>query len=472
MLTKTSSLDRLISLAQPFRSIPEAILVISSIILSVYVGYAIPAGVILGVLLPISLLVFAFALSDFFIVLVGFAFLIPLEPFVLINEITLLRYLGPAVMAGWVVHRLVRREMPHLQTPAILLLLWISWGLVSVLWAPRPEALWLSYGQSLIQLGGLLVIFCSEIDSVQRLRWILGAFLTACMLLLLVSPFGTFSELGYLQLAAPTRGVGSTSLVSQIAFAVIALSVSAVYARGWVRMVSIPLLPLGVFVLLAIGVRGQALAAIGSLLGIFALQQLRKRRPGAVVPVIILFLSLQYVLNSGLIPVAGLERYALSAMLPEAGTARLRILTWESGLRTWVTRPITGVGLGNFRFTAGDVVVPKYRYMEVHSDYIRALVETGFVGAVLFFSAVILMVRSSLKLAWSFHESDYPMLTWLILGMTLYVTFAGVVNSLIVLKPLWLVWSINIVAERLLLPILPGEECRGGNRRGMISSKA
>jgi len=83
----------------------------------------------------------------------------------------------------------------------------------------------------------------------------------------------------------------------------------------------------------------------------------------------------------------------LPAVSEGEDTMGLRYALWEAAIRMFKEKPVTGVGIGMYRF-----LVPLYSYdlpfirgrsIWVHNTYIQILVETGLVGFILFFGMFI-----------------------------------------------------------------------------------
>lgn len=83
----------------------------------------------------------------------------------------------------------------------------------------------------------------------------------------------------------------------------------------------------------------------------------------------------------------------LPAVSEGEDTMGLRYALWEAAIRMFKEKPVTGVGIGMYRF-----LVPLYSYdlpfirgrsIWAHNTYIQILVETGLVGFILFFGMFI-----------------------------------------------------------------------------------
>ena len=98
---------------------------------------------------------------------------------------------------------------------------------------------------------------------------------------------------------------------------------------------------------------------------------------------------------------------AMSGMEPaDDRTSLQRIQLWQVGLRMWQDAPLTGVGIGNY-IPLHDTYLGKYPELDrgceainPHNSIIKALAETGIVGAGLLLSLLLVLARELWKVVY------------------------------------------------------------------------
>jgi O-antigen ligase len=83
-----------------------------------------------------------------------------------------------------------------------------------------------------------------------------------------------------------------------------------------------------------------------------------------------------------------IERLGKSIIAPQ-GTIALRVVLWTAAIKGFMTNPITGIGIGNFKII--DQIIPEVKLVPVwyyigglsaHNVVLHYLAETGIVGAI------------------------------------------------------------------------------------------
>ena len=150
-------------------------------------------------------------------------------------------------------------------------------------------------------------------------------------------------------------------------------------------------------------------------------------------------------------------RYATSAStlgeVDSEGSAAQRWAIWQTGMRIAADYPITGVGLGAYRYANGslsDVLGNR----DAHSTYLTLLAENGTIGLLLFLALVGATIAKSLSLRRrikSVLPEGAAQLRYLELGLICFL-IAGIWGSYSKLTFLYLhialIWSLAAACER------------------------
>lgn len=110
------------------------------------------------------------------------------------------------------------------------------------------------------------------------------------------------------------------------------------------------------------------------------------------------------------------------------GTTESRVYIWNNGLKTFLSRPLTGSGLGNAPLAMAAVLPGEAR--DLHSNYLAALVEGGIAGGVLF---LLLLVAAGLA-AWRIPKAN-PGVPAMILMV--YVLLSSLTHTTYLTKMFW-----------------------------------
>ena len=132
-------------------------------------------------------------------------------------------------------------------------------------------------------------------------------------------------------------------------------------------------------------------------------------------------------------------------------TMGLRYALWEAAMRMFKEKPITGVGIGMYRF-----LLPYYsqglpfingRNIWVHNTFIHILVETGVVGFILFFSVYALAFLNFLKAKFPPDDERNDLVrVWFIVFLIMLI--GGLTKSDHADKLTWAVMGFSIVLAR------------------------
>ncbi len=69
-----------------------------------------------------------------------YVFMIPLEAILQLTEnFTILKFFGIFILIGWILQFFISKQKLYISKPIVLSLLLVAWGLISSLWAARPD---------------------------------------------------------------------------------------------------------------------------------------------------------------------------------------------------------------------------------------------------------------------------------------------------------------------------------------------
>jgi len=138
----------------------------------------------------------------------------------------------------------------------------------------------------------------------------------------------------------------------------------------------------------------------------------------------------------------------LPAVSEGEDTMGLRYALWEAAIRMFKERPVTGVGIGMYRF-----LVPLYsrdlpfiagRSIWAHNTYIQILVETGFVGFILFFGMFINSLLNFLKAKFPPNDERTKLVrVWFIIFVVMLI--GGLTKSDHADKLTWAVMGFSVI---------------------------
>lgn len=121
-----------------------------------------------------------------------------------------------------------------------------------------------------------------------------------------------------------------------------------------------------------------------------------------------------------------------------------RLYAWRAALRMWESRPVFGVGPGNFevlspqieRSLGARVITPS-----AHNIYLRILAENGAIGMVAFIAALVVTLVSALRIR-SAREDP-----WLVASFLALLLNGMFIDSLH-FRHFWLIWALLLLPTR------------------------
>lgn len=373
---------------------------------------------------------------------------------------TITKLVAVAVIAGWVVHLLIRRQRLRMGGPALLLVAYVAFAAASSIWAEDRAATFHRL-QLLVQLLILYIMVVNLITSPTLLERSLNVLLASSVvvagLFLWHLPSETLGP-GRATLALGERAYNPDGLAKTLVFpaiAAVALGRAASFPRWW-RFAS--LVPVGIAVLLT-AARGAGLALLAGLVFLALMRpRLGIRISGFILAGVI---ALMLVAPKGYLERIE-QRYAGAA--EDRGSGRLDI--WAVGMTMIRDRPFQGTGFGGFqpafyRYMAETTLDPRWAAANSagrrvpHNTYLNSLAELGIFGAGIFYAALVAHCACVLH---AFRSSRHAgnlqgvNLSLAILGMLVALLVTGLTGDFALAKISWLVLALCQGAGLLLSP--------------------
>ncbi|ACX51658.1 O-antigen polymerase [Ammonifex degensii KC4] len=121
-----------------------------------------------------------------------------------------------------------------------------------------------------------------------------------------------------------------------------------------------------------------------------------------------------------------------------------RLYAWQAALRMWESRPLLGVGPGNFevlspgieRSLGARVITPS-----AHNTYLRILAENGIIGIMAFIAALVVTLVSALRTRRAREEP------WLVVSFLALLLNGMFIDSLH-FRHFWLIWALLLLSTR------------------------
>lgn len=138
----------------------------------------------------------------------------------------------------------------------------------------------------------------------------------------------------------------------------------------------------------------------------------------------------------------------LPAVSQGEDTMGLRYALWEAAIRMFKEKPVTGVGIGMYRFLvpyySQDLPFIRGRSIWVHNTYLQILVETGFVGFILFFGMFTNAFLNFLKAKFPPDDERTKLVrVWFIIFIVMLI--GGLTKSDHADKLTWAVMGVSVI---------------------------
>lgn len=382
------------------------------------------------------------------------------------GTLTLTRTLGLAVMAGWVVNMLLRRQRPRFGTPGYLLLAFIAFAALSSIWAEDRSQTFTQL-TLVIQLFVLYLMIVNVITSPVALERALDILLlsTAVLAVLVIWQFPSAEAFERAQLH-PTVSLGQQKFNPNALGATLVLPALAAAALGrrrgalgrWRLAV---LLPIGIAAIM-IGARGAAFGLVAGLAALAVLRPQLRIRLAAVVFCGIAGLAI-------MMPRAALERLEQRYLnsVEDRGSGRVDI--WMVGMSMIRDKPLQGTGFAGFGpafyryMLTTDVdpawannIVNRYGRRGAHNSYLATLAELGVFGAGLFAAALgahLLSAWQAFRRATKDRQQGAASLALALVGMLVGLLVIGITGDILLNKWAWVVLALTHAVGLTLNPI-------------------
>lgn len=390
--------------------------------------------------------------------LVAFALLAFLEfVFPASSAVSLTKVAGAVLALSWLatVSTSDDRRTLFSDYPATIYLLagFLSWGVISTLWADDPSKTFDDLTRYL-SVFVLFVITYTAVASRREAASIFGIFLA-----------GTVVTAGYGLVTRPSGGSGDPFRVAStvgdpnvlatvlVAGLVIALGAAVALRRApGLRLASLGVAGLCALTFVLTGSRGGVL----SLAAVLVVAVVVAGRWRAQVLAGAVSVAIATTLLFAAFAPAEIKDRVTGMTTGETRSTEGRVTLWEVGWRMVEDRPLTGVGLGNFQASSKryldqpgllgrtDQVIDEP--LVAHNIYLQSLAETGVVGTALFLGLLGFPIGCALVAARNFARAgDWEME---LMARTLVVALAGfLVAEFFVSEPfnklLWLLLGLG-----------------------------
>jgi O-antigen ligase len=299
------------------------------------------------------------------------------------------RLLGGLLLLVCAVDVIARGSLRRAPNLFLLLLLFVLWSFATTVWSYEPT---LSIGRAFTYLQLLVMSWViweyvrTEDDLVATLQaYVLGSLLVAAVTI------RDFESITAAALAVTTdvRVAAFGANPNELALAMVTSVPIALFllrrkTKGLGASANLAYLGIGTLAVVLTASRTGFIALVVAGLGM--LFMMRDARPAARIALLGTLLALA-VLFASLVPDYTLDRIASIGAKLQRMDFNNRSLNWTAGLTLFAQDPLIGVGAGAFEgATAHLIDVPR----SSHSAWIGVIVETGLIGAALWFSAIAL----------------------------------------------------------------------------------
>jgi len=379
------------------------------------------------------------------------------EALFMLGSASAARLLGFLVIGAWIAHSLVNgRFRIIVPSQGWFAAAFIAWGLTSALWALDTQRLATAL-LLLLQLLALYVVVTSLVNSVNRVQIIMAIMVIINLAVALAAVARVRSgELveGRVDLSQIVGGDSNTQAAYLLPSATLLMVLFAHRARSvqkWLLLLGFSVITLAI---MATSSRG----ALISLVVIVILGVIIDRKLWQV--------ALPGFLVGGLATLFLPQTFAdrLRSLVTLSDRAGGRIDIWLVALRLIPSRPILGVGLGNFE-RAFDRYLPDTsglsdsigRGRASHNIFLNVQSELGVIGLFLFAAFIAISIRSGLLAVMNLRRAGSPEVAALALAAWLSLVGILVIGLFIDVqywKLFWLLLALPEVMRRLSLESL------------------
>ena len=357
------------------------------------------------------------------------------------------RLLGGLLLLACVVDVISRATLRRPPATFLLLTAFVLWSLASITWSFEPR---LSVGRSVTYLQLLVMAWVTweyvrtEDDLVATLQaYVIGALFVAAVTVWEFQSASMAMSLVTTDVRVAAFGANPNELALAMVTAVpIALYLLRRGGGGWRAVVNLAYILTGTLAVILTASRAGAIAL--AVAGLGMLVMVRDARPNVKVMLVCGLVGIAAVFVS-LVPDYTLERIASIGAKLQRMDFNNRSLNWQAGLQMFAERPFRGVGAGAFEgATAHLIEVPR----SSHSTWIGVLVETGVVGAALWFTAISAAILGLRHTAPSLRRALLAAIVPMLVGM--------LVTGWDHRKVPWLLFTLAICSVHVVAGGLPG----------------
>jgi O-antigen ligase len=297
------------------------------------------------------------------------------------------RILGGLLLLACVADVISRGKSRRLPGVFLPLMAFVLWSLASIAWSYEPA---LSIGRAVTYVQLLIMAWVTweyvrtEQDLFATMQaYVVGSFFVAAVTVWEFQSTSLALSLVTTDVRVAAFGANPNELALTMVTAIpIALYLLRLKPNGWTAALNLAYMATGTLAVVLTASRTGAIALIVAALGMLVMA--RDAHPGAKV-LLACGLVGTAVLFVSIVPDYTLERIASIGAKLQRMDFNNRSLNWQAGLAMFADRPLVGVGAGAFQgATAHMIDVPR----SSHSTWIGVLVETGIVGAALWFSVI------------------------------------------------------------------------------------
>jgi len=383
-----------------------------------------------------------------------YAFMIPLEIILQLTEsFTILKFFGIFILIGWILQLFISKQKLYISKPIILSLLLVTWGLISSLWATRPDAS-LSRFVTFILVVGSFFLVTQIINNKKKLYYIILAYVLGAMI---SGGFGLYNFIqnpnqrivSFVKAGQNPGGYGISIFLGIIYFFIIYLS----KPKGIIKIISLILSLILLIVAFASITRTFILSVICSFLFLlwFLNNKAKKIRNKLlfIIPVLIIIIIL-------IMPSIFFTRVSSIFGQYKQGWNRGEI--WNVYGTVILDHPLLGIGLENGHIFYGDYRSEAQRKYGIikgktgtwkgsgfapHNDYILVFAELGLIGFVLWISLLISLYQQFYK---SISKTQKKSFDWW-LGLIIGINFIAIIllcfgEPILYKKYLWFGFSL------------------------------
>jgi putative inorganic carbon (HCO3(-)) transporter len=370
----------------------------------------------------------------------------------MLGSVSAARLLGILVLAAWIARSLASGRFEiAMPSQAWFAAMFVSWGLISALWAMDTQRL-LAALLLLLQLMALYILVINLVNSVKRVQIIL-AIITIVSLALALLTISRVVSGEPLQGRVDLGQISVGDVNTQAAYFLPAATLLMILFSHRAQLAQKSLLLLGLSVIALAILATSSRGAMVSLVVILVLGMIMDHKLWQVA----LPAFLVGAVGMLLLPHTFVERLQAFVTLSDRGAGRIDI--WLVALRIIRSHPVLGVGLDSFgrafdRYVAETpgIIRDIGRGRGSHSIFLNVQSELGVIGTLLFVVFIGMTLKSGLVAVSNWRRAGSPRMAALALAVWLSLAGMLVVGLFLDLqywKLFWLLLALPEVMRRL-----------------------